>query len=276
MMTTEVSKSPEEYLEELGNILKILSMLDSSILWGAMISFMFLSQFKDARAPSSSGQELPAKTSLESPFQSFKSLGGDDARAICNTLSALGSPATTELMPHNFNSSDEDSSWVKILLKRRQVERRNLLVELDPRGTASEVKYVAKTYEGIIKTSNCLISSGQTSYLHVAKNLTSTAVVRRKLRTRPGVSMGRAVIRSSSRIHCGGFLISGKYPDGEKKDKRMGVVGWRNIYASITGTACSYSPREAQWNHARGDGEASECADLPSEDRIARKDFARE
>ena len=37
------------------------------------------------------------------------------------------------------------------------------------------------------------------------------------------------MIRSPSRIHLGGFLTRGEYPEGEKKVRRMEVSGEREI-----------------------------------------------
>ena len=55
------------------------------------------------------------------------------------------------------------------------------------------------------------------------------------------------MIKSPSLFHEGiRVVVKGVWAEGEKSVNKIGVDGFNLMYASITGAACSYSPRDAQ------------------------------
>ena len=116
---------------------------------------------------------------------------------------------------------------MNILSKVCHAEIKNRPTKLSLRAGAVWEKWAAKTNEGIFDLESSFCNTGQTSYLHVAKNFTIKPGDFRNFLTAVGVSRGRAAILSWGRNHFGGLVVvSGVNPDGEKNVKRIGVSGF--------------------------------------------------
>ena len=49
-------------------------------------------------------------------------------------------------------------------------------------------------------------------------------------------------------IEVNGFSFRTSYPEGEKNESTIFALGYLDLSFSNTGSPCSYSPSEAQWN----------------------------